>query len=416
MIRLLIVDDLASTRDNLQKLLSFEDDIEVCGMAADGRQALDEAHRLSPDIILMDGNMPVMDGIQAAERLSSELPTSPVIIMSVQGDRDYLRRAMQAGAREFLLKPFGHEELVSAIRRVYQSEQRKGTYLARNVAAAPTAAAHQPAPRDGPPAQLIGVFSGKGGVGKTVVAANLAVALAMETRARVALVDLDLQFGDVGVMLNLDHTRSITDLVDSSGQVDTQTLGEFLAAGPEGVRILLAPISPELADLVTTESIRAILTSLRRSFDFVIVDTSSHLAESTLEVIETAQNVLVVSSLTIPAIKDAKLTLKVLESLSVAPSAVCLVINRTDPYSEFNRESVEKNLLCPVAVQIPHDPEVVGESVTRGTPFVLTHPEAPVTQAIRELVHSLVPNLPMAEVAAGPAAGKRKGRRGLFGR
>jgi len=417
MIRLLIVDDLASTRENLQKLLSFEDDIEVCGTAGDGRQAIEEAHRLAPDIILMDGNMPVMDGLEAAERLSSELPTSPIIMMSVQGDRDYLRRAMQVGVREFLLKPFGHEELVSAIRRVYQSEQRKGTYLARNAAPAPQGPPSSLPPQGGPPAQLIAVFSGKGGVGKTLVAANLAVALAQETRARVALVDLDLQFGDVGVMLNLDHTRSITDLVDSSGQVDADTMGDFLAVGPEDVRILLAPISPELADLVTTEAIRSILGALRKSFDFVVVDTSSHLAESTLEVIEAAQKVLVVSSLTIPAIKDAKLTLKVLESLSVAPDAVSLVINRTDPYSEFNQESVEKNLLCPVAVQIPHDPEVVGEAITRGAPFVIGRPDAPVSRAIRELVHRLVPNLPKpAETAGGGDKGKKHGRRGIFGR
>jgi DNA-binding NarL/FixJ family response regulator len=131
MIRLLIVDDIASTRENLQKLLGFEDDIEVIGTAGDGREAVDAAHKLGPDIILMDVNMPLMDGIQATELLAQELPTSPVIIMSVQGERDYLRRAMQAGAREFLIKPFSHDELVAAIRRVYALEQKKGTYLAK---------------------------------------------------------------------------------------------------------------------------------------------------------------------------------------------------------------------------------------------------------------------------------------------
>ena len=131
MIRLLIVDDISSTRDNLQKLLSFEEDIEVAGTASDGREGLEAAHRLQPDIVLTDVNMPVMDGIELTETLASELPTSPVIIMSVQGERDYLRRAMQAGAREFLIKPFSHDELVAAIRRVYQLEQKKGTFLAR---------------------------------------------------------------------------------------------------------------------------------------------------------------------------------------------------------------------------------------------------------------------------------------------
>ena len=109
MIRLLIVDDIASTRENLQKLLSFEEDVEVVGTAADGNEGLQEAHRLEPDIVLTDVNMPGMDGIQFTERLATELPNSPVIIMSVQGERDYLRRAMQAGAREYLIKPFSHD-------------------------------------------------------------------------------------------------------------------------------------------------------------------------------------------------------------------------------------------------------------------------------------------------------------------
>src|SRR5580704_17571766 len=140
MIRILIVDDIPSTRDNLQKLLGFEDDIEVCGSAGDGKEAIDQAHKLRPDIILMDVNMPSMDGIQATEQLAQELPTSPVIIMSVQGERDYLRRAMQAGAREFLIKPFSHDELVAAVRRVYQLEQKKTVAApAQAVAAAPTA-------------------------------------------------------------------------------------------------------------------------------------------------------------------------------------------------------------------------------------------------------------------------------------
>jgi pilus assembly protein CpaE len=209
LIRLLIVDDIASTRDNLRKLLGFEEDIEVIGTAGDGKQGLEEAHRLLPDIVLTDVNMPIMDGIQLTERLAQELPASPVIIMSVQGERDYLRRAMQAGAREYLIKPFSHDELVAAIRRVHQLEEKKGTF-ARAVAPDGTAA-----PRAAALGEVIVLFSGKGGVGKTMLATNLSVALAVETDSRVALVDLDLQFGDIGVMLNLDHSRSITDIVDS---------------------------------------------------------------------------------------------------------------------------------------------------------------------------------------------------------
>ncbi len=412
MIRLLIVDDISSTRDNLQKLLSFEDDIEVAGTAADGREGLEAAHRLQPDIVLTDVNMPVMDGIQLTETLASELPTSPVIIMSVQGERDYLRRAMQAGAREFLIKPFSHDELVAAIRRVYQLEQKKGTFLAKTTPAQPDAPA---VARSTGPAEVILVFSGKGGVGKSLIATNLAVALAEQTGGRVALVDLDLQFGDIGVMLNLDHSRSITELVDGSSGIDDESVGEVLATGPSGIKVLLAPISPELADLVTAEHVRALVTELRRTFDYVIVDSASHLTEFNLEVIELAQRVVVVTALTIPAIKDAKLTLKVLESLSVDPDTIMLVVNRVDGYADFNQESIEQSLRTPVTVQIPHDPRVIGDAVTRGLPFVTAHPEAEVSRALRELVARIVPERAMA-AAAAPDSGDRKRRKGIFGR
>jgi pilus assembly protein CpaE len=408
-IRLLIVDDISSTRENLQKLLSFEDDIEVVGTAADGREGLEAAHRLGPDIVLTDVNMPLMDGIQLTETLASELPTSPVIIMSVQGERDYLRRAMQAGAREFLIKPFSHDELVAAIRRVYQLEQKKGTFIAKSMPAQPDAPA---APRSSAPAEVMLVFSGKGGVGKTLIATNLAVALAEQTGARVALVDLDLQFGDIGVMLNLDHSRSITELVDGASSFAAENLGEVLANGPSGVRVLLAPISPELADLVTIDHVRALMAELRRSFDYVIVDSSTHLTEFNLEVIEMAQRVLVVTALTIPAIKDAKLTLKVLESLSVDPETIMLVVNRVDGFADFNRESIEQSLRTPVAVQIPHDPRVIGDSITRGVPFVTGQPESEVSRSVRELVARIVPE----RAVSASEAGDRKRRKGIFGR
>ncbi|MHB8718789.1 MAG: AAA family ATPase [Candidatus Dormibacteria bacterium] len=411
MINLLIVDDIASTRENLQKLLGFEDDITVVGTAGDGREGLEAAHRLQPDIVLTDVNMPVMDGIQLTETLASEVPTSPVIIMSVQGERDYLRRAMQAGAREFLIKPFSHDELVAAIRRVYQLEQKKGTFLAKTATAEPAA---DDAPRvQTSPGEIVMLFSGKGGVGTTLTSTNLAVALAEQTGGRVALLDLDLQFGDIGVILNLDHSRSITDLVDQAGQIDRETLMEVMAKGPGGVRVLLAPISPELGDLVTTDLVRDLVGELRKAFDYIVVDSSSHLAEFNLEVMEMSQRVVVITALTIPAIKDAKLTLKVLDSLSIDPERVSLVVNHVDGYADFNRESVEQSLQKKVTVQMPYDPRTIGDAVTRGQPFVILNPEAEVSRAVRELVASLVPELASS---SKPEAPDRRRRRGIFGR
>ena len=148
-INVLIVDDISSTLDNLRKLLAFEDDIKVVATAANGREAVEQAKSLKPDVVLMDVNMPEMDGIQATEIMASETPGSPVIIMSVQGERDYLRRAMQSVAREFLIKPFSGDELIASVRRVHQLEQRKETY-SRGMADA-AAVAKRPAPTGLPP-------------------------------------------------------------------------------------------------------------------------------------------------------------------------------------------------------------------------------------------------------------------------
>jgi pilus assembly protein CpaE len=405
-IRLLIVDDIQSTRDNLRKLLSFEEDIEVVGTAGDGKEGVEEAQRLHPDIVLTDVNMPVMDGIQLTEQLTQDLPASPVIIMSVQGERDYLRRAMQAGAREFLIKPFSHDELVAAIRRVYAMELKKGTFLTRTAEPPPVMASG----RSGP-GEVFVVFSAKGGVGKSIIAANLAVALARETDARVALVDLDLQFGDIGVMLNLNHSRSITDVVDAQDHLDAEVLDDILAVGPAGIRVLLAPVKPELADLVTPDHVRTAFAEVRKVCDFVVVDASSHLGEAILQVMEIASKILVVTGLTIPSVKNARLTLGVLESLNIDPERVLLVVNRVDGYSDFNKEATEQYLRVPVAVQIPHDPKAVSDAWNQGKPFVETQPEAEISRAIRELVFRLVP-----QEQAALAGGDKKRRRGIFGR
>ena len=216
---------------------------------------IEEVRRLLPDVVLMDINMPGRDGIKATEILVAEPPHSAVVLMSVQEDREYLRRAMQAGAREFLVKPFSGDELVGALRRVHQLELVKKRQQEPEAGLAEAAEGGDgdadTVETEKRPGTIHLVFSGKGGVGKSMLAINLAATLVRATGGRVALVDFDLQFGDVGVLLGLDSGRNIFQVVEAYPNVDQDFIEALMPEAPGGFRVLLCPQSPEYADLVS---------------------------------------------------------------------------------------------------------------------------------------------------------------------
>src|SRR6478752_7880858 len=231
-IRVLIVDDIPETRDHLTKLLGFESDIEVVGSAASGADAIELAGNLNPDVVLMDINMPDMDGIAATERLARTVPAASVVMMSVQGEADYLRRSMLAGAREFLVKPFSSDELTASIRQVYAREQEKQSrraaapVMVSSNGTGPVAPTGGDGDRDG---QIVAVFSPKGGVGRTTIAVNMAIAASTELGKSVLLMDGSFQFGDVGVLLNLNpKNKSIADLVPELEAGEPESLDTFV--------------------------------------------------------------------------------------------------------------------------------------------------------------------------------------------
>ena len=270
-ISILIVDDIPETRENLRKLLYFEPDIEIIGMAANGQEAIAESRRLQPHIVLMDINMPDMDGITASQEITRVAPTCQVIMMSVQSEADYLRRSMLAGAMDFLTKPFTSEELSSSIHRVYEM----GASRRATMPAAPQAGDGGPAgwgegPKRTPPigGKLLLFYSSKGGTGCSTVAANLAIALAQATSKKVALVDANLQFGDVDALLNLQGQHTIADAVHRTDELDSDLLNAILAPHPSGIRVLAAPGSPEVSETIAAEDMKKMLSILRREYPF----------------------------------------------------------------------------------------------------------------------------------------------------
>jgi pilus assembly protein CpaE len=239
--------------------------------------------------------------------------------------------------------------------------------------------------RAGGHAELVVVFSGKGGVGKSLIATNLAVALAADGE-RAAIVDLDLQFGDVAVMLHAEsHPTAIDSLAQQGEQVDTEFIEEVMATGPEGVRALLAPASPEFADLVNTANLRAILRELAKEYDHIVVDTPSHLEERNLEAIEMADQIVVVTSFNFAAIKDTKVTLKLLQSLGVDREKICVVLNQTRAKVSFQRSEVEESLRFRVLTVLPFEPRV-DDFIDNGQQIVTVEPKAEFSRQFRLLV------------------------------
>jgi len=405
-IRVLIVDDIPETRDHLSKLLGFETDVEVVGVAASGAEALEMAARLLPDVVLMDINMPEMDGIATTELLTARVPTTAVVMMSVQGEADYLRRSMLAGAREFLVKPFSSDELTASIRQVHAREREKQGRMAPAVAAARAAAL------DGEPGRVVAVFSPKGGVGRTTIAVNLAVAAAGEPEGEVVLVDGSFQFGDVGVLLNLNpRSKSIADLVpelESGGE--PESLDTFLIAHSSGVRVLLAPPSPEMAELVTASAVRQVLDVLRRRAGLVIVDCASSFSDATLAVLDVADVIVTVLTLEITSIKNMRLFLEVADQLGYPPEKMELLLNRADSALGIRVADVEHSIGRKVDHTIVSDGRSVVYALNRGVPFLVSNREAQVSQDILRLARALrgAPGSAPAE-ARKPAA-----RRSIF--
>ncbi|MBN1264539.1 MAG: response regulator [Anaerolineales bacterium] len=396
-IRLLIVDDHPPTRENIRKLVQFEQDIEVVGTARSGEEALEIARETQPDVVLMDINMPGMDGISATEALLEDVPFAQIIILSVQNETDYMRRAMLAGARDFISKPPSGDELISTIRTV--SERAKET---RKKLSKPVPQHELPGKMQGygipsrPEGKILTVYSAKGGVGCTTIATNLAIGLNSE-ETPVVLVDASLQFGDVSAFLNLQVKNSLADLASRVNELEEEIVQEVLMKHETGLSVLAAPARPEMADEVQADQVRKILQYLRRNFAYVIVDTSSTIDDITLAVLDVTDVLLAVATPEIPAIKDARLLFDLLTALDFPTSRLMFVLNRTDRRIGITAKMVSDNLKHPVHGDIPIDERAMLLSVNKGVPLLLTDKTSPIAKAMLDLLSEVKEHLLAAE-------------------
>ncbi|RME45693.1 MAG: response regulator [Caldilineae bacterium] len=391
-IKVLIVDDIPETRENLRKLLFFESDIEVVGAATNGQEGVEMAAELKPDVVLMDINMPGMDGITASEKIRRTSPYTQIIIMSVQGEADYLRRSMLAGAREFLIKPFSGSELITSVRRVYEFvKEEKKQFV--SYATPPGGVAVPTRPEPEPTGSIVSIFSPKGGVGCSTLAINFAIAIHKATSAKVIVVDASLQFGDISVLLNMRPRTTIADLAPHAEELDMDLMESVIARHSSGIKALFAPPRPEMADLVTPASITKILERLRQMFDIVIVDMYSSLQDIVINILDASDRIVLVTTPEIPAIKSARLFYEVTDALEYPRDKTHLILNKADRRVGIRAEDIEASIKVKVEGQLPLDERTVINAVNQGIPYVLGGPNSELTKATVAYARTLYQSL-----------------------
>jgi pilus assembly protein CpaE len=396
-IRVIVVDDLKETRDSVTIMLQFEPDVEVVGQGASGGEGLELVKKLKPDVVVMDVNMPGMDGITASREMVEAVPGTQIIIMSVQSDRDYLRGAMRAGARDFLTKPFSVDELLTTVRNAYQRRQEEAASVSRlPVMGAPSAqgSPHFPSlttaaftPRIG---HIVTVFSPTGGVGCSTVAINTAVSL-VKHGFHTVLMDGSFQFGDIALMLKMRPATTLSDLLERSDDLTPDLVGSVVQRHPSGLHVLLAPPRPEMAIGIRPAQIKAVLDILRQMYDFVVIDTSSNLDDTLIGMLDQSDRVILLTRQSLASLKNASRFLDVAKELNYTPEKVTLVVNGGSDERAIPLKEVGNILKRPVATIIPADSVVVEEAANQGVPFVdgATRKRL-VAKAVNEIVERLI--------------------------
>ncbi|MBI5878167.1 MAG: AAA family ATPase [Chloroflexi bacterium] len=414
-IRLLLVDAERDTLSALEQLLSLESTIQIVGTATSLHDALFAAEQKMPDVVLVAvvGGQGA-DGLQISQAIAERLPATRILMVIPKSlaSAEYLQRVLLAGAREFIIRPFESAELLEGIRRTAYAAPSAGPMPLSPGSvipgSAPRLAAIAPPPPPPPSrhGRIIAVYSANGGIGRTTLAVNLAIALQTGGIERVALMDASLRYGDVGVYMNLRSQRTITDICSSNGKVDLAALPDVLAAHHSGVKVLLAPASPELADTLTPHAVDQVLNALRDQFDYVIVDTFSALDETMLTILDHADRIVLVATSEVHVVKNMRLFLEVAELLKYPANKMMLVLNRHNPKGRVSPKEIESAIGQPIVAVIERDDKTAVEAVQSGLPFVISSPKTPISQVVLHLAQHMAPEL--------RAAGSRP-KHGLFG-
>lgn len=398
-------------RVNAKKALLSAQGVEIAGETGRADEIVGGMKETSADILLLDGALEGgADGLAVAEEVAIKAPTVEILFVSDRGDDPMvIRRAMLAGVRQVVAKPYEPDVLVQLVQAVGEIHLKKEEVIALAKAEAEGAVTAS---------KTVTVFSTKGGVGRSLIATNLAIALKIVTEKKVCLVDLDLQFGDVAVMTHLKPRGTIANLVaefGEGGEIDDETLMRYVMTHEEsGLSILPAPLRPDEADSIKANHIHIILQRLQKRFHYIVVDTPNYLSDTVLTSLELSDTIILLLAQELPTIKNGKLMLEIMKTLGYPKEKIKIVLNRFDEKSPFTIKDIEETLEHPIEGKVPSEGMTVMPAVNEGTPFLLRSGEKPISLALLEIARTIA-GADAKKGAAAIAPAKKSGFAALFG-
>lgn len=376
-IKVVLADHNDSSRASLRGLIELDHGIDIVAETKNGSETMEKVKSTDPEVVVLA--LETQDSLQMTKELTLQYPMISVVIISINDDIAFLKEAMLAGAKEYLIKPLLPEELNGSLHKVADMNRQR-----LKVFKGDAEGLVREKVMPGASHKLVCVYGTKGGVGKSVICTNLAVEMARRYKNKIGLIDLDLQFGDICILMDLTPRKTISELMQESDIMDEGLLEDYMYER-NGVHVLAPPNKPELAELVTAEGVARILGLCREMYTYTFVDTPSFIDETTLTALEMADMVLLVISLDLPTIKNVKKGLDVLKSLKLLPKTR-LILNRSSGVAGIEAMDVEKILDMKIRGEVPSDGKLVVASVNKGIPFVKLNPKAPITKSIADII------------------------------
>jgi pilus assembly protein CpaE len=386
-IRAFVVVDSGVNRADVERALPGGADIEIVGLVQGVDDAWVRLHETSNDMLIVAVAGQSEQALHLIDDAVRERPRRPVVVLGYGSSNGFTRRAFAAGADDMVMLPAAPDEVLFALQKA----------LARKAGGAESPTFSR--------APLICILGPKGGTGKTLSATSLSVALA-ELGKSVALIDLDLQFGDVGLTMGVSPETTIFDLVRTGGSLDEEKLKGFMLTHSSGVKLLLAPARPDHAAVVSVDFLREVYSTLRLMVDFVVVDTPPGFTPEVIATIDNASVVCMVGMLDALSLKNTKLGLETLDLMGFPGDRINL--NRAGSRVGISDEEVVAIMGREPDILVPSDRDIP-RAVNEGKPILVAKPQSEAAQAYRKLAADLA----QTERSSAPAS---PGRAGLWRR